>query len=191
MTITKELLEALKLAEESLGEFVSDHGWSQRDMDILDTVIAAIAKAESAVSEPVKEWEEKYEMKEWQVHALRAGWSAPPAAAVSEPVAYMRKWAYDKETPTKERKENGRMAWPFKFKLLPLTPDKCLNDDVPLYATPPAEAKREPLTKEQIVNAMCEDGCERIESFYHVGPVQKAAVWSFAQAIHNIGAKEC
>lgn len=43
----------------------------------------------------------------------------------------------------------------------------------------------DPLTDEQIVNAMCEDGCERIESFYHVGPVQKAAVWSFARAIEQ------
>jgi len=40
------MLEALKLAEESLGSFVSDHGWSQSDMDNLDTVSAAIAKGE-------------------------------------------------------------------------------------------------------------------------------------------------
>jgi hypothetical protein len=40
------MLEALKLAEESLGSFVSDHGWSQSDMDNLDTVTAAIAKGE-------------------------------------------------------------------------------------------------------------------------------------------------
>ena len=40
------MLEALKLAEESLGSFVSDHGWSQIDMDNLDTVTAAIAKGE-------------------------------------------------------------------------------------------------------------------------------------------------
>jgi hypothetical protein len=42
------MLEALKLAEESLGSFVSDHGWSQSDMDNLDTVTAAIAKGEQA-----------------------------------------------------------------------------------------------------------------------------------------------
>ena len=28
--------------------------------------------------EPVATWENKYGMKEWQVHALRAGWSLPP-----------------------------------------------------------------------------------------------------------------
>ena len=53
-----------------------------------------------------------------------------------------------------------------------------------LYTSPPAQ--RKPwvgFTDEQIINAMCEDGCERIESFYCVGPVQKAAVWSFARAI--------
>ena len=46
--VNQELLEALKLAEESIGSFVSDHGWSQRDIDIFDTVIAAIAKGEQA-----------------------------------------------------------------------------------------------------------------------------------------------
>jgi hypothetical protein len=40
------MLEALKRAEQSLGAFVSDHGWSQQDMDNLDTVTAAIAKGE-------------------------------------------------------------------------------------------------------------------------------------------------
>jgi hypothetical protein len=40
------LLEALKLAQESMGAFVSDQGWSQSDMDNFDTVCAAIAKAE-------------------------------------------------------------------------------------------------------------------------------------------------
>ncbi len=43
------MLEALKLAEKSLVSFVSDisdHGWSQSDMDNLDTVTAAIAKGE-------------------------------------------------------------------------------------------------------------------------------------------------
>jgi hypothetical protein len=43
--------------------------------------------------------------------------------------------------------------------------------------------QRQPLTDEQIINAMHEDGCERIENFYVVGPVQKAAVFSFARAI--------
>ena len=47
----------------------------------------------------------------------------------------------------------------------------------------PAKPALQPLTDEQIVNAMCADGCERIESFYFAGPVQKAAVWSFASAI--------
>ena len=40
------MLTALKLAEESLGSFVSDHGWSQSDMDNLDTVTAVITKGE-------------------------------------------------------------------------------------------------------------------------------------------------
>ena len=43
--------------------------------------------------------------------------------------------------------------------------------------------KPAPMSDDQIINAMHEDGCERIENFYVVGPVQKAAVFSFAQAI--------
>ena len=40
--VNQVMLEALKLAENSLGSFVSDHGWSQSDMDNLDAVTAAI-----------------------------------------------------------------------------------------------------------------------------------------------------
>lgn len=50
------------------------------------------------------------------------------------PVAWMRRWHFDGETPKKEKKENGRTAWPYKFKLLPVTVNQCLPDDVPLYA---------------------------------------------------------
>lgn len=48
-------LEALEQAEESLGSFVSDHGWSQIDMDNLDTVTAAITAIKQAqqAQEPV------------------------------------------------------------------------------------------------------------------------------------------
>jgi len=58
------------------------------------------------------------------------------AQPVAQPVAWMRKWAYDNEKMSKERNENGRMAWPTKFKLLPVTQGQCLRDDVPLYAAP-------------------------------------------------------
>ena len=43
-----ELVEALELVEESMGAFVSDHGWSQRDMDNFDTVCAALSKYKGA-----------------------------------------------------------------------------------------------------------------------------------------------
>ncbi len=45
----------------------------------------------------------------------------------------MRKWAFDGEEPHKEKRENGRLAWPTKYKFLPVTPNKCLEDDIPLY----------------------------------------------------------
>lgn len=66
-----------------------------------------------------------------------------PTAAPSEaqpapdkaPVAWMREWAYRGEVPHKERKDNGRMAWPLRFKLLAITQNKVLPDDVPLYTS--------------------------------------------------------
>lgn len=51
-----------------------------------------------------------------------------------KPIAWMRKWAFDGEEPHKEKHENGRLAWPAKYKLLPVTQNKCLDDDVPLVA---------------------------------------------------------
>ena len=112
-------------------------------------------------------------------------WGNPPAAAVSEPVA-------DKWRDLALRFDAHRMSALAHLRMMVQDPTRHIDEARKfLTATPPAEAKRKPLTEEQIINAMCEDGCERIESFYVVGPVQKAAVWSFAQAIHNIGAKEC
>lgn len=50
------------------------------------------------------------------------------------PCAWMRRWAFDGEIPQKERNENGRMAWPFKFKLIPVSETRLLPDDVPLFS---------------------------------------------------------
>jgi hypothetical protein len=67
---------------------------------------------------------------------------AVPDVVVQEvtpkPSAYMRRWAFDGEKPFKERKDNGRLAWAHKFKLLPVTQRKALTDDVPLFATAPS-----------------------------------------------------
>ena len=49
-----------------------------------------------------------------------------------KPVAWMRKWAADGETPVKERNAKGRMVWADKFKFLPVTEKKLFADDVPL-----------------------------------------------------------
>ena len=59
--------------------------------------------------------------------------------AVQEPVAWMRKWAFDGEVPTKVKNDAGRWHWPTKFKLMPITEIQCLMDDVPVYTTPPAQ----------------------------------------------------
>ena len=37
----------------------------------------------------------------------------PPTDA---PVAWMRRWYFDGEKPAKVKNENGRWAWPYKFK---------------------------------------------------------------------------
>jgi hypothetical protein len=51
----------------------------------------------------------------------------------AEPVAWMRKWASDKEVPAKVKGDNGRWYWPRQFKILPLTEAKWFADDVPIY----------------------------------------------------------
>ena len=68
------------------------------------------------------------------------------AEPAPEPVAWARRWHSDGEKPVKVKNENGRWAWPQQFKFLPITLGKCLPDDVPLYAAPPAQ--REALTQE-------------------------------------------
>ena len=69
-----------------------------------------------------------------EVTRLRA--ALAQAGAGREPVAWMRQWFFDGEAPKKERNENGRLAWPAKFKFLQVTAGKVLPDDVPLYAHP-------------------------------------------------------
>ena len=53
-----------------------------------------------------------------------------------EPVAWARRWHVDGETPAKVKGENGRWAWPQKFKFHAVTPNKVFKDDAPLYAAP-------------------------------------------------------
>lgn len=61
----------------------------------------------------------------------------------SEPVAFMRKWVYDKEQPKKVKNSNGRLAWPFKFKLVPVSERRILKDDVALFTFQPDKAQIE------------------------------------------------
>ena len=51
----------------------------------------------------------------------------------AEPVAWIRRWALDGEKPAKELKENGRWAWPAKFKFIPVSLSKCMPADEALY----------------------------------------------------------
>ncbi len=71
-----------------------------------------------------------------------------------EPVAWMRKWAFDGETPTKERNSRGRMALAFRFRLLEVTRGKCLPNDVPLYARNIAAAHNREQAEPELVEAL-------------------------------------
>jgi hypothetical protein len=143
------------------------------------------------VRKDFEKWAEPifYDNPTWRESAAcELAWQAFEAgrkSAVSEPVAYIRKWAFEKEKPVKERKENGRLAWPFKFKLLPVTKNQCLPDDVPLYATPPAAPL--PLSDEQVgeVSYRCADvRGVRVDQFKFARAIEAA------HGIVNIGAKE-
>lgn len=77
------------------------------------------------------------------LEAITAARTLLDAQPVDKPVAWMRKWAADGETPAKQRNENGRLAWPKKFCLLAVTPGKCLPDDVPLFLWPAQPAGKD------------------------------------------------
>lgn len=89
-------------------------------------------------------WRDKYMFQAGQFDSLKEVATKLAAERAEreeqEPVAYMRKWKFDGEEPKKERNESGKMAWPFKFKLHPVTVNRCLNDDIRLYAAPPVTA---------------------------------------------------
>jgi len=53
--VLQQALEALENAENSLGSFVSDHGWSQSDMDIMDNATVAIIAVKKALAQPEQE----------------------------------------------------------------------------------------------------------------------------------------
>jgi hypothetical protein len=85
------LREAAQAALEALEFYYDQHG-EESDAKVITALRAALA-------EPVQErgaaWENKYGMKEWEVHALRAGWMPAPPQRKPEPVAldWLHKWA--------------------------------------------------------------------------------------------------
>lgn len=72
----------------------------------------------------------------WAEASARCRAPAAQASATIQaaPIGYARRWHINGEKPAKERKENGRMAWPIRFKFLAVSERKCLSDDEPLYA---------------------------------------------------------
>ena len=65
------------------------------------------------------------------------------AAEPQQPVAWMRKWAFDGDKPYKEKNANGRMAWSIRFKMLAVTKGKHFDDDVALYTAHRSRADRQ------------------------------------------------
>lgn len=63
---------------------------------------------------------------------------AGPVERPVRPLAWMRRWYFNGEEPRKEKNASGRLAWPLRFKWLPVTPHKIMADDVPLYGDDPA-----------------------------------------------------
>lgn len=61
-------------------------------------------------------------------------YQALEGALKAGPTAYARKWHVDGVEPKKELNQNGRWAWPAKFKILPITEIKFAQDDVALWA---------------------------------------------------------
>ena len=94
---------------------------------------------------------------------------AQPAPTVQEPVAWMRKWAFDGEVPAKVKNDAGRWHWPTKFKLMPITENQCLRDDVPLYTTPPAA---QPAPVQELVE-VDQATMELAESVGLIGPASR------------------
>ena len=77
------LREAAQQALEALEEATSYTSCTTWSPSMTEECAAAASALHAALAEPVQEpvaaWENKYGMKEWEVHALRAGWMpAPP-----------------------------------------------------------------------------------------------------------------
>ena len=107
------------------------------------------------------------------------------AAPGREPVAWMRQWFFDGEAPKKERNENGRLAWPAKFKFLQVTAGKVLADDVPLYAHP-SPAYREPLTDAQLAQGL--RAAIDIPTAHEAAAFRKGARWAWGVKLADSGA---
>jgi hypothetical protein len=107
---------------------------------------------------------------------IRAFLAAEPEAE-PEPVAWARKWYLDGEIPQKEKNERGRMAWPYKFKFLPVSCHKCCEDDISLYTKP--EPSRKPMTEEEI-KEICPFSREPMKIGFNSGV-------RFAEKHHGIG----
>lgn len=71
-----------------------------------------------------------------------------PQAQAGDPevVGWIRLWAFNKEKPKKEKNERGRLAWPTKFKFLPVTQGQCARDDLALITL---QSHREAMSKLQ------------------------------------------
>ena len=101
---------------------------------LIDAFTPSPAPVQPEITPPLVQWAKEQEVKRAQLGKLAKRMAVQYEPVVAKAHAWMRRWAFDGETPAKARNENGRLAWPDKFKLLPVTVLQCSRDDVPLYA---------------------------------------------------------
>lgn len=91
-------------------------------------------KATASHVTPERRWQMN-RVAEAMARMERAALSATlsPQAGGGEARAWMRRWAFDREQGTKDNR-------PKHWKFLPVTDAKLFDEDVPLYASPPAPA---------------------------------------------------
>lgn len=145
-----EEIKAASVDSEGFRSILADYYISVQDKDT-----RGVSAARDTLVAHINAWSD--ERCNAAINQLAASGAVLPVMDSEQPKAWMRKWAFDGEKPQKERKENGRVAWPRKFKFQAVTAFKIFDDDVPLaaLATPVAgwvsvEDERKPAEHELV-----------------------------------------
>lgn len=117
---------------------------------------------------------------------------APSALLAGTPRAWERKWSADGETPAKVKTDTGRWVWPLKFKLLPVTNEQCLKDDVPLFPAPGTNSDAKDAARYRAEGERAWSGAPEFRVDYMVHPCTKEDFLTARDAAVDLAmAKEC